>query len=57
MTLTNVQHISDLKKNLISLGTLDSLRYKYSSESRVISETARSKWYDIVHFEPQLARF
>ena len=35
-TLTNVRHIQDLKKNLISLGTLDSLRYKYSGEGGVI---------------------
>jgi hypothetical protein len=31
-TLTNVRHMLDLKKNLISLGTLDSLGYKYSDE-------------------------
>jgi hypothetical protein len=31
-TLKNVRHIPDLKKNLISLGTLDSLGYKYSGE-------------------------
>jgi hypothetical protein len=35
-TLTNVRHIPDLKKNLISLGTLDSLGYKYSDEGEVI---------------------
>jgi hypothetical protein len=35
-TLTNVRHIPDLKKNLISLGTLDSLGYKYSGEGGVI---------------------
>jgi len=35
-TLTNVWHIPDLKKNLISLGTLDSLEYKYSDEGGVI---------------------
>jgi len=35
-TLKNVQHIPDLKKNLISLGTLDSLGYKYSGEGGVI---------------------
>jgi hypothetical protein len=28
-TLTNVRHIPNLKKNLISLDTLDSLGYKY----------------------------
>jgi len=31
-TLKNIRHILDLKKNLISLGTLDSLGYKYSGE-------------------------
>jgi hypothetical protein len=31
-TLKNVRHVPDLKKNLISLGTLDSLGYKYSGE-------------------------
>jgi hypothetical protein len=35
-TLTNVRHIPDLKKNLISLGTLDSLGYKYYGEGGVI---------------------
>jgi hypothetical protein len=35
-TLKNVQHIPDLKKNLISLDTLDSLGYKYSGEGGVI---------------------
>jgi len=35
-TLKNVRHIPYLKKNLISLGTLDSLGYKYSGEGRVI---------------------
>ena len=35
-TLKNVRHIPNLKKNLISLGILDSLGYKYSSEGGVI---------------------
>jgi hypothetical protein len=35
-TLTNVRPMPDLKKNLISLGTLESLGYKYSGESGVI---------------------
>ena len=35
-TLTNVRHILDLKKNLISLGTLDSQRYKYCAEGGVL---------------------
>lgn len=34
--LTNIRHILDLKKNIISLGILDSLGYKYSGEGRVI---------------------
>ncbi|XP_059431524.1 uncharacterized mitochondrial protein AtMg00300-like [Corylus avellana] len=35
-TLKNVQHIPELKKNLISLGNLDTLGYKYSGEGGVI---------------------
>jgi hypothetical protein len=35
-TLNNVRHILDLKKNLISLGTLYSLGYKYSGEGGFI---------------------
>jgi len=35
-TLTNVRHIPDLKKNLISLGTLDSQGYKYYAEGGVL---------------------
>jgi hypothetical protein len=35
-TLKNVRHIPDLKKNLIFLGILDSLGYKYPDEGRVI---------------------
>lgn len=35
-TLTNFRHISDLKRNLISLGTLESLGCKYSAEVRVL---------------------
>jgi 5'-3' exoribonuclease 2 len=31
-TLTNVRHILDMSKNLISLSTLDDKGYKYSSE-------------------------
>ena len=34
--LNNVQHVPDLKKNLISLGTLDFLGYEYSGEGGVI---------------------
>jgi hypothetical protein len=35
-TLKNVRHVPDLKINLISLGTLDSLGYKYSGGGGVI---------------------
>ena len=35
-TLTNVRHILDLKKNLISLGTLDSQGCKYCTEGGVL---------------------
>ncbi|KAH0652209.1 hypothetical protein KY289_029887 [Solanum tuberosum] len=35
-TLTNVRHIPDLKRNLISLGTLESLGCKYSAEGGVL---------------------
>ena len=35
-TLKNVRHIPDLKRNLISLGTLDSLGYKYFGGGGVI---------------------
>ncbi|KAG8500597.1 hypothetical protein CXB51_004498 [Gossypium anomalum] len=35
-TLSDVRHVPELKKNLISLSTLDSKRYKYTTESRVL---------------------
>ncbi|PHT36277.1 NHP2-like protein 1 [Capsicum baccatum] len=35
-TFTNVRYVPDLKKNLISLGTLESLGCKHTSESRVL---------------------
>ena len=35
-TLTNVRHIPDLKRNLISLSTLDSNVYKFIDEGGVI---------------------
>lgn len=35
-TLTNVRYIPDLKRNLISLGTLESLGCKYSAEGGVL---------------------
>jgi hypothetical protein len=34
--LTNVKYVPDLKKNLISLDTLDSLGYDYLAKNRVI---------------------
>ena len=35
-TLSNVLHVPDLKKNLISLGTLGSNGYKFTAECRVL---------------------
>ncbi|CAN1313858.1 hypothetical protein LINPERPRIM_LOCUS29103 [Linum perenne] len=35
-TLTDVRHIPNLKRNLISLSTLDSKRYKYTGEGGVL---------------------
>ena len=35
-TLTEIRHIPNLKKNLISLGTLDTLGYKFSTEDGVM---------------------
>jgi len=35
-TLSNVRHVPDLKKNLISLGTLDSYGYKFLAEGGVL---------------------
>ena len=37
--LTNVRYVPDLKKNLISLGTLDSLGYGYSAKNGVMKIT------------------
>jgi len=34
-TLSDIRHVPDLKKNLISLGTLDSNGYKFSAEGGV----------------------
>ncbi|OIT36636.1 hypothetical protein A4A49_57843, partial [Nicotiana attenuata] len=34
-TLTDVRHVPDLKKNLISLGTLESLGCKYAGEGGI----------------------
>ena len=36
-TLSDVRHIPKLKRNLISLSTLDSKGYKYTAESRVLN--------------------
>ncbi|GJU24648.1 transposable element [Tanacetum coccineum] len=35
-TLTDVRHVPDIKKNLISLGVLDSKGFKYTSENGVL---------------------
>ena len=35
-TLGNVKHVPDLKRNLISLGTLDSKGHKYTGEGGVL---------------------
>ena len=34
--LSDVRHVPDLKRNLISLSTLDSKVYKYTSEGKVL---------------------
>ena len=41
-TLSNVRHVPDLKKNLISLGTLDSNDYKFSVEGGVLRVSKNS---------------
>ena len=38
-TLSNVWHVPNLKKNLISLGTLDSNGYKFSAKGGVLRVT------------------
>ena len=38
-TITEVRHVPDLKKNLISLGTLDKQGYKYMSEGGTMKVT------------------
>jgi hypothetical protein len=38
-TLTNVRYVPDLKKNLISLGRLDSLGYGFLTKDRVMKIT------------------
>ena len=41
-TLTNVRHVSDLKKNLLSLGALEARGYKFSSVDGGIKVTKGS---------------
>ena len=41
-TLTNVHHISDKKKNLLSLGALEARRYKFSGANGCIKVTKGS---------------
>ncbi|GJX92940.1 retrovirus-related pol polyprotein from transposon TNT 1-94 [Tanacetum coccineum] len=38
-TLTDVRHVPDLKKNLISLGVLDSKGFKYTNENGVLRDS------------------
>ena len=40
--ISNVRHVPDLRKNLISLGVLDDLEYSYSSEGRIMKITKGS---------------
>jgi len=42
-TLSNVRHVPDLKRNLISLGTLESKGCKYSAESGVLKVSNGSR--------------
>ncbi|KAG8485911.1 hypothetical protein CXB51_020221 [Gossypium anomalum] len=41
-TLSDVRHVPKLKRNLISLSTLDSKRYRYTAESGVLKISKRS---------------
>ncbi|KAK2970265.1 hypothetical protein RJ640_000824 [Escallonia rubra] len=41
-TLTDVRHVPELRKNLISLGTLDSNDYRYRAGSTVTGTSAAS---------------
>ena len=41
-TLTNVKHVLNLKKNLISLDTLDKKGYKYAAEGGVMKISTRA---------------
>ena len=43
-TLSNVRHILDLKRNLISLGTLESNGCKYSAKGGVL-RSLRVRWF------------
>ena len=42
-TLSNAHHVPDLKRNLISLGTLESKRCKYSAEGGVL-KVSKGSW-------------
>jgi len=42
-TLSNVRHVPDLKRNLISLGTLESKGCKYSAEGEVLKVSKGSR--------------
>ena len=42
-TLSNVRHVPDLKRNLISLGTLESKGCKYSAEGGVLKVSKGSR--------------
>jgi len=42
-TLTNVRYILDLKKNMISLGTLDFLGYSYLAKDGIIKMAEGAK--------------
>jgi len=37
--ISNVKHVLDIRKNLISLGVLDNLGYSYSSKGRIMKIT------------------
>ena len=55
-TLTDVRHVPDLKKSLVSLGTLNSQGYRYSVEGRVLraskgaSMVIRGELYNGLYF-------
>ena len=41
-TLTNVRHVSNLKKNLISLDTLNKKAYKYAAKGGVMNISTKA---------------